>query len=121
MVKLYYPPHTHPDRDDVVHAEAVAQGLVGPKCMIGGPALDIFRSHNPRDLCAVCEVANADRGDCGGRLRAQETSLAVSQPLDVDSRVRHSQAQTAEAYKLRHEKQGQALIELFRKAEGERQ
>ncbi len=122
-MKLIYEPG-QPDRDDTSHRHAVSQGLVGPKCVLGGTAIDAYRAFSPNDICVVCVVRNAERDRCEGRLRVTETPLPIekttspdSTVLDVEGNVSHSTNQTAAAYRLRHERQADKLRELFLQAE----
>lgn len=68
MVLEWYPDEPH--SDDKERLAAIEEGLVGPGCKMGGPAIRLFAgSGKPCDFCPL-----RDRTECGGS------------PLPTDSR-----------------------------------
>ena len=117
MAKLLYLDQKHGDADDRTHHEAIAQGIVGEHCRLGGEAIETLRSHSPKDICAVCPVPAGIREECGGRARKEVTPEA-KKVLDEDREVQITRSQTAEAYRVRHERHGAVIARIFLQQQG---
>lgn len=117
MAKLLYLDQKHGDADDRAHHAAIAEGVVGEHCRLGGEAIETLRPHSPKDVCAVCPVPAAMREDCGGR-PSKEKPADAKKVLDEDERVTVTRSQTAEAYRVRHERHGAVIARLFLQQQG---
>lgn len=117
MAKLLYIDQQYGDADDATHHEAISQGIVGEHCRLGGEAIETLRSHSPKDICAVCPVPAGMRETCGGRAR-KERPADAKKVLDEDQEVQITRSQTAEAYRVRHERHGAVIVRAFLQQQG---
>jgi hypothetical protein len=124
MAKLSYFDQQHGDRDDATHHSAIASGLVGERCKIGGEAIEAYMAESPTDVCLACTVPVDYRPTCGGRppkqLTKKETAAASSKPIDVNAAVSYNQDQTAAAYRARAERFASSMTQQILAQEAKR-
>ncbi len=74
-----------PDQDDLLLRQAIDQGIVPPRCQLGGAIVQGINVAGG-DPCSKCDV---DRKVCGGRPRTPDAP--ITNPFGVDAeRDRHS-------------------------------
>ncbi len=100
-----------PHSDDADRNRAVADGLVGQNCKMGGPAIMLFlTTGHPCDFCPM-----VDRSGCGGRPKAQ--NVFQEKPVDAEEARAYNETTSAEAHRTDRERYRRMLDLAFREKE----